>query len=102
MQHIKSHFLFLPLMAVLFTAFSAAAAVQAPPLPVGSANVNIVPGQSPFEQERMQRAHKHHSPAHYKKDIARDDTAGAKSTSRRYGSDVEPRNTSNIGNKSVK
>jgi hypothetical protein len=89
MKQIKSHSLVSAFVAMLFTSFSVFAAVQAPPLPVGSANVNIVAGQSPFEQERMQRAHKHHSPAHYKKDMTRDDTIGAESTSRRYGSDAD-------------
>lgn len=64
------------------------AAVQAPPLPVGSSQVRIVAGQSPVEQGRMARAHKHHSPSHYKKDMTRDDTLDGTSSSRRYGSDV--------------
>ena len=66
----------------------ALAAVQAPPLPVGSSQVRIVAGQSPVEQGRMARAHKHHSPSHYKKDMTRDDTLDGTSSSRRYGSDV--------------
>ena len=65
------------------------AAVQAPPLPVGSSQVRIVAGQSPVEQGRMARAHKHHSPSHYKKDMTRDDTLDGTSSSRRYGSDVQ-------------
>lgn len=65
------------------------AAVQAPPLPVGSSQVRIVAGQSPVEQGRMARAHKHHSPSHYKKDMTRDDTLDGTTSSRRYGSDVE-------------
>lgn len=75
---------------VVFVAGSAGAmaAVQAPPLPVGSSQVRIVAGQSPVEQGRMARAHKHHSPSHYKKDMTRDDTLEG-SSSRRYGSGVE-------------
>ena len=88
MKHFQNHSVFLTLLALLTATFSAYAAVQAPPLPVGSANVKIVAGQSPFEQERMQRAHKHHSPAHDKKDMTRDDTEGAGAASRRYGSDA--------------
>ena len=65
------------------------AAVQAPPFPVGSENVKIVAGQSTIEQECKQRAHKHHSPVHYKKDMTRDNSVGANSTLRRYGSDVK-------------
>lgn len=65
------------------------AEVQAPPLPVGSSQVRIVAGQSPVEQGRMARAHKHHSPSHYKKDMTRDDTLDGTSSSRRYGSGVE-------------
>lgn len=68
------------------------AAVQAPPLPVGSSQVRIMAGQSPVEQGRMARAHKHHSPSHYKKDMTRDDTLDGTSSSRRYGSgaDITP------------
>ena len=65
------------------------AAVQAPPLPVGSSQVRIVAGQSPVEQGRMARAHKHHSPSHYKKDMTRDDTLDGTSSSRSYGRGVE-------------
>lgn len=68
------------------------AAVTAPPLPVGSSQVRIVAGQSPFEQGRMARAHKHHSPSHYKKDMTRDDTLEG-SSSRRYGGGVEEPDT---------
>lgn len=76
---------------VVLTSGSAAvlAAVQAPPLPVGSSQVRIVAGQSPVEQGRMARAHKHHSPSHYKKDMTRDDTLDGTSSSRRYGGGVE-------------
>ena len=88
MKRYKSYATFFTLAALCFAAPGVFAAVQAPPLPVGSENVKIVAGQSPIEQERMQRAHKHHSPAHYKKDMTRDDSVGADSTSRRYGSDV--------------
>ena len=80
---------------MLVAAVNTFAAVQAPPLPVGSENVKIVAGQSPFEQERMQRAHKHHSPAHDKKDMTRDDTDGAGTASRRYGGDVD-KNQKNV------
>ncbi|MBC7548121.1 MAG: hypothetical protein H7224_05690 [Polaromonas sp.] len=77
----------LALVVVGFGAASTVAAVQAPPLPVGSSQVQIVPGQSPDEQGRMSRAHKHHSPGHFKKDMTRDDTLDGTSSSRRYGSD---------------
>lgn len=77
------------LVAFAVCGTAATAAVQAPPLPVGSAQVRIVAGQSPAEQNRMARAHKHHSPAHFRKDMTRDDTLDGASTSRRYGSGVE-------------
>lgn len=85
-----SRFLARAMAWVVLTAGSAAvlAAVQAPPLPVGSSQVRIVAGQSPVEQGRMARAHKHHSSSHYKKDMTRDDTLDGTSSSRRYGSDV--------------
>jgi hypothetical protein len=37
----------------------------------------------------MARAHKHHSPSHYKKDMTRDETLDGTSSSRRYGSGVD-------------
>lgn len=49
-----------------------AAAVQAPPLPLGSNLIQVVPGESPDEVKRQKRAHKH-APG-FKKDPTRDDT----------------------------
>ena len=86
-----SRFLARALAGLVFISGSAGlmAAVQAPPLPVGSSQVRIVAGQSPVEQGRMARAHKHHSPGHHKKDMTRDDTLDGTSSSRRYGGGVD-------------
>ncbi len=48
--------------------------IKPPPLPPGSAQVKIESGQSPEENKRMLRAHKHHHQFHNRKDYTRDDT----------------------------
>lgn len=49
-----------------------AAPVEPPPLPPGSAQVQVTPGLSPVEVKRSIRAH-HHG-GHHKKDYTRDDS----------------------------
>jgi hypothetical protein len=49
---------------------------EPPPLPPGSARVQVEPGQSKEENERMQRAHEPHAPSQHTKDYTHDDTAG--------------------------
>jgi hypothetical protein len=61
------------------------AAVQAPPLLLAQ-QVQIIAGQSPVEQRRMERAHKHHGQR--TTNMTRDDTLDGVVVKRRYGSDV--------------
>lgn len=72
--------------ASAFCSAVAFAAMEPPPLPLGSAQSKAGTGQSPVEQQRMLRAHKHHHPGHYKKDMTRDDTVDdAEPASRKRG-----------------
>lgn len=65
-------------LGLLLSNISVFAAMDPPPLPLGSAQVKIEAGQSPVEQKRMLNAHKHHTLEHHKKDMTRDDTMDVK------------------------
>ena len=64
--------------AMASVALGAYADTKRPPLPPGSARVNVEPGQSKEENQRMERAH--HDPSDHGKDYTRDDTAGTDET----------------------
>jgi hypothetical protein len=61
--------------AMTGVALGAHADTKRPPLPPGSAEVKVEPGQSKEENRRMERAHR--DPSDHGKDYAHDDTTGA-------------------------
>ncbi len=58
-----------------FTVSASAGRVAPPPLPMGSAAIEVQAGASPVEKKRAERAHKHND--WHKKDYTRDDSLSA-------------------------